>query len=110
MNYFREGRLFCPTDADNYFSAAEAAFAKKDWNIVIELVQAGMKNGVPPNWCSIFDINSYYPYWLLGASYYNIGQKEKGFAYLAIARTLTEDNDIIKSYNTARDKVMANLR
>ena len=109
MDYFREGRLRFPYFADNYLCAAEIASMKGEWDIVIELCKAAMKNSYPSNWCSIFDINSYFPFWLLGVSYYNLGNREKGFAYLTIAAQLTDKEEVHKAKQTAQDKVVADL-
>ena len=97
MNYFREGRLICPTLADNYLAPAQAYFNKKNYSKAIELCLAAFEKCTIAVWCGVFDIKSFIPYYLLGLSYYFIGDKIKGLAYLSIARVKNNSNEIIST-------------
>ena len=84
MWYYTEGRMAGRGFVDNYLAAAEIYYNNKEYNKAIELCVAGLRNCQRAQWCGIFDAQSYYPYWLLGMSYYFLGQKDKALGYITI--------------------------
>ena len=94
LDYFREGRLIDPTFVDNYLIAAELYYNDKKYSNSIELCLGGLKNCTNAVWCSVYDAQSFYPYQLLGLSYYFMGQKVPALAYMAIAQVKNPDNSI----------------
>ena len=99
LNYYREGRLACSTFADNYLAAAEIYYNEKKYEQAIQLCRDAFYNCDKAVWCGVFDINNYYPYWLIGMSNYFLGDKIKALAYIDIA--------LIKNQE---DKELLNLR
>lgn len=94
LSYFQEGRLVEPSFADNYLAAAEIYYNSKKYQITIDLIKSCLSNCKQANWCSIFDAQSYYPYILLGMSYYFLGQREQALAYLTIGYFKNADDEI----------------
>lgn len=82
--YYREGRIADPGTADNYLAAAEIYYNAREYKQSIELVLSCLKNCQRAGWCSIFDAQSFYPYWILGMSYYFSGDKEKALTYITV--------------------------
>lgn len=102
MNYFREGRLYDPTFIDNYVGPAETYYNLKKYDQAIELLEAAFKTNSKSVWCNVYDIFSYYCYYLLGLSYYFKGDLLKALAYLEIAcvKNNNEDTELIKAKNS----------
>ncbi len=109
--YFGEGRIIDPTCADNYFSAAEIFYNNKDYVQAIELCKQGFLYCEQTKWCGVIEIQSYYPYQLLGMSYFLNGQEELGLSYVTIAYSINKDikllqlqHDMIQSIVQKRKK------
>ena len=86
LTFFREGRLRVPDVADNYMAAAELYYNNKYYQQAIELCKACVAQCGEAQWCNIHDPNSYYPYWIIGLSYYFLNEKITALGYLEIAR------------------------
>ena len=99
LRYFTEGRLYCPTFADNYLAAAQTYFNKQEYQKTIELCLAAFRNCNIAVWCGIYDIKSFLPYYLTGLSYYFINDKIKALGYLSVARIKNNSNDIVNLCN-----------
>lgn len=83
---FREGRLKYPRFTDNYLQAAEIYYNNGSFIQAIELCKAALIECESSVWCNKYDINSYYPYYIMGLSYNNLGENTTGLAYLAMAK------------------------
>lgn len=94
----REGRLHFPKFCDNYIQAAEMFYNQNEFIRAIELCKAAFIECENSVWCNRFDINSYYPYYIMGLSYARLGDLPQGVCYLSIALTLNPENQEIKKY------------
>ena len=95
--YFREGRIIAPHYADNYIGGAEAHQGLYQDKQAIDILEAGLELCENVFWCSICNIDFWYTYFMLGKSYFNIGERMKGFGFICYADELNTDNDDIKS-------------
>ena len=94
MRFFFEGRLVAPGYADNYLAPAEYYYNNKKYQKAIDLCESAFQNcGIAP-WCGVFDVNSFYPYWLLAMNYYFLGNKVKALAYMQIASIKSAQDNI----------------
>ena len=84
-SYFTQGREVAPNIIDNYIAEAEMLYTDQKYEEVIKLMRAGLQNAETARWCTIYDPQSYYPYWLLGMSTYFLGDKLRALGYLTIA-------------------------
>lgn len=105
--YFLNGRLEDPAFVDNYLGLAEYYFNIQQFDKTIDLVEQALKNGHPSVWCSVYDINSYYCYYLLGLSYYNQKDFIKALAYIEIA--CMKDNYENKELINAKKQIAMNI-
>ena len=85
LNYYREGRLLYPTCADNYLGAAEIYYNTNNFKQAIELCEEALKLCTNAEWCSYYDINAFYAYWILGNAYFAIDDNIKALGYLECA-------------------------
>ena len=85
LRYHREGRLLYPKCVDNYLCAAEIYYNRKQYKDTIVLCQEAINNCDNAEWCNYYDINSFYPYWLLGNAYLSSGDYIKALGYLECA-------------------------
>lgn len=108
--YFSEGRIIDPFTADNYLAAAETYYNHKHFDEASELCRAAFKNCMNANWCAVFDIQSYYPYWLLGMCYYFMNQKDKALGYLTIASIKNSSDEIEKIKNEIATQICGEWR
>lgn len=90
----REGRLVHPRFCDNYLQAAEVYYNDKQYRKAIQLCQDALVLAEPSVWCNRFDIYSYYPYYIMGLSYCNLGQNLEGLAYLTMAKLKNSELNI----------------
>ena len=84
-SYFAQGREVAPNIIDNYIAEAEILYTDQKYEEVVDLMRAGLQNAETARWCTIYDPQSYYPYWLLGMSTYFLGDKLRALGYLTIA-------------------------
>jgi len=54
-------------------------------------------------WCGVYDVTTFYPYYILGMSYYCSGEKAKGLGFLEIAYNKNPGDQEIKA---RRDMVL----
>ena len=92
--YYSEGRIYCPYFVDNYVEAMEMYYNTGRFKLAIELGLSALELCKGSNWCNVYDINNYYPYYILGISYYHSGDYLKGIAYLQLAYTRNPANEI----------------
>ena len=85
LQYFREGRLYDSSFIDNYIGAAEYYYNHYQYDKTIELIESAFKTNSQSFWCNVYDIFSYYCYYLLGLSYYFKKDLTKALAYIEIA-------------------------
>ena len=109
--FFTEGRIHAPDFTDNYIAAAEIYYNSKQYLQAAELCKAAFKYTNTAYWCSVYDIKSYYSYWLLGLCNYFLGKKLKAIGLIEIAYQLNPDekfNDLIKDIMTQliQEKIM----
>ena len=92
---FEKGRCYYGTGyADNYLAPAEYYYNNKKYQKAIDLCESAFQNcGIAP-WCGVFDVNSFYPYWLLAMNYYFLGNKVKALAYMQIASIKSAQDNI----------------
>lgn len=100
-NLYREGRLLDASFSDNYMRAVELYFNEQNYNAAITLCKEALKNCPEAYWCSIYDMNAYYVYKILGLSYYLINNKELSICYLTIANQKNFENEIQQIINQA---------
>ena len=89
--FFTQGRIYAPDFADNYLAAAEIYYNHQQYRQAIELCKAAFRYSNTAYWCSVYDIKSYYGYWLLGLCNFYIGNKIKALGLLEIAYQLNPD-------------------
>ena len=82
---WREGRLIANDTADNYLAAAELYYNTNNYQQALELSLECLRRCETARWCNTYDVKSYYPYWLAGMSYYQLGNKLKAIAFMSIA-------------------------
>ena len=85
--YFREGRLIAPEVIDNYLAAAEIYYNVKMYQQALTLAKSGLHQAKTARWCTTYDPHSYYPYWLIGMSYYFLGDKIRGLGFMEVAES-----------------------
>lgn len=93
--YFAQGRVADPTMADNYTAAAEIYYNNKQFDRAIELCKEAIRNCKCAYWCSVIDIQSYYPAYLLGMCYYFANRKHEALTYITIASIKNPSSEII---------------
>lgn len=109
--FFAEGRLICPYFFDNYFAPALVYINTNENEKSIEILKLAFTQCREAFWCSINDINSYVPYFMLGLNYLNQNKLIEAIAYFKIAEALNEQNADIKQYlNTTIQKFLNNYR
>lgn len=97
LAHYLEGRLVAPGYADNYLAAAEYYFNNQEYRTTIALIEQALHHCDEAIWCSIYDPKNFYPYQLLGISYYNLGNKEKALTYLCMSLFKNYDQHIHES-------------
>lgn len=85
LGYYREGRLLYSHCADNYLGAAELYYNLGQYNKVITLCKEALENCDNAEWCSYYDINAFYVYWLAGNAYLAISDYLTALGYLECA-------------------------
>ena len=95
LKYFSEGRILYPLFSDNYLLAMEIYFnQKQQYDQVIKIGEEALKNCYRATWCNITDIKSYTCYYLIGLSYYQLGDYFKALNYLQIAERLNPTEEM----------------
>ena len=103
LKYFREGRIAAPNMVDNYIAEAELRYNTKEYLQALELARASIKYCEGAKWGNIYDGQSYYPYWLIGMSYYFLNEKIKALSFMTIAKyknPLKEIDDLFNNIIT----------
>ena len=103
LKYFREGRIAVPNMVDNYIAEAELHYNTGEYLQSLELARASIKYCEGAKWCNIYDGQSYYPYWLIGMSYYFLNDKLKALSFMTIAKhknPLKEIDELINNIIT----------
>ena len=108
--YYSMGRIICHYFADNYIEPMEMLYNLKQGEKVIELGQLALKSCVESYWCSVYDINNYYLYYLMGLSYFAIGDRINAISYLWIAYTKNNSEDIKKLLFDITNKQLQNWK
>lgn len=108
--YFSEGRLIAPGFIDNYLAEAEICYNEGNYDKAIDLCIRGFENCDVAPWCGVFDAHSFYPYWLLGMSYYFKGDKPQALAYIQIAITKNTDKNLINVSNEIAAEICGEWR
>ena len=85
LAYFREGRLIAPDIIDNYLAAAEVYYTMNNYKAALELTQEGLRNAETARWCTTYQADSYFSYWILGMTNYYLGNEYLGLGYITIA-------------------------
>ena len=93
---FLEGRLTCQTFTDNYIEAMEMYFNTKQYYKAVELGLAALENCKESQWCGNYDINNYYPFYIIGLSYLALQKYIQAIGYLEIAYSKRPNEDIQK--------------
>ena len=83
--YFLEGRLTCDFFADNYIEAMEMYYNMQQYYKTIELGKQAFQFSTEAQWCGNYDINNFYPCYVLGMAYFNIGERLKALGWLQLA-------------------------
>ena len=109
LAYFREGRLLAPKTLDNYIAAAELYYNTKDYDQAIELILAGLRNAHNPRWCNIYDPQAYFPYQILGMSYYFKQEYIKAYGCLKIAEEKNPTDEIKNICNSVYCEIITKL-
>ena len=94
----REGRLQFPRFCDNYIQAAEIYYNTQDFRKAIDLCKASLIECEGSVWCNKYDINTFYPYYIIGLSYGRLGELEKSVCYLSIAASMNTYEPDVKKY------------
>lgn len=98
---FLEGRLACPFFTDNYVEAMEMYFNTQNYYKAIELGKIALEFCREAQWCGNYDINNYYPYYIIGLSYLQQKDYITAIGYLEIALNKKNDPDIQKQMHNA---------
>ena len=105
LNYYREGRLICPTLFDNYIYAADIFYCAQQYAQAVKLIEEGLKNCHISAWCAIVDIHSFFAHEILGLSYAKLDDLPRAFLHLSLAKHLDspmkELDDIITDIQKA---------
>ena len=96
LSYFREGRLIAPDIIDNYLAAAEIYYNNHEYKKAIELTQDGIALAGTARWCTSYQSDSYFPYWILGMSNYYLDNYFLGLGYLTIAVNKNPTKELIE--------------
>ena len=94
LRFFREGRILYPKTADNYLAAAEIYYNTHEYHKALELSLDCLKECEEAKWCNVYDIQSYFPYWIIGMSYYFLNEKAKALGIMNISYLKNPTNDI----------------
>jgi tetratricopeptide (TPR) repeat protein len=86
LNVLRKGIALLPQVRDLYFFAAEIEYSLQHYTETMQYCEAGLKVKSDTYWCTIIGADSHYPYMLLGACNYFLGNKVLGLGYAALAR------------------------
>ena len=106
LNVLKKGRNLVPNCGDTYFIAAEIIYNERNnFQEVFDLCQQGLQNAGENYWCTIVAKESYYPYYLMGLSKYNLGEKIEALAYLAIARERNSNEEINLVFQTLVNEI-----
>lgn len=107
----REGRLQFPRFCDNYIQAAEIYYNTQNFRKAIELCKASLIECEGSVWCNKYDINTFYPYYIIGLSYGRLGELEKSVCYLSIAASMnTYEPDVKKYLDESTEKLIQQLK
>ena len=83
--FYLEGRIACDFFADNYVEAMEMYFNSQQYNKVIELGKIAMVRCAEAQWCGNYDMNNYYPLYIMGMAYWQLEEPVKGIGFLSLA-------------------------
>ena len=106
MIYYREGRILYPRCADNYLGGAEIYYNNNKFKQAIELCEEALRICMNAEWCSYYDINAFYVYWILGNAYVAIGENVKGLGYLECAYQKNAVSDILNRKTQIYNKII----
>ena len=101
--YYKNGIIECPKLVDNYIDAALIHYTNQQYQQAIELCEMAFKYCYEAAWCGVYDVTTFYPYYILGMSYYCSGEKVKGLGFLEIAYNKNPGDQEIKA---RRDMVL----
>ena len=96
LAYFREGRLIAPNVIDNYLAAAEIYYNDKDYKKALDLAKDGLRESDTARWCNNYDPQSFFPYWVIGMSYFFLDDKFMALSFMRIAELKHPTEDIRK--------------
>ena len=82
---FLEGRLMCDYFADNYLEAMEMYFNTQQYSKAVDLGLQAFNICLEAQWCGNYDINNYYPYYVMGMAYWQLKEPFKAIGYLQTA-------------------------
>lgn len=102
VQYFMTGQQISPNTLDNYIAEAEMLYQNKQYDVIIPLMKRGFSKVDSAKWCTMYDANSYYAYWILGMSYYQLDDKIQALAYITIAA----DRNPSKEYINLRQAIL----
>lgn len=84
----REARLICPVFVDAYVIEALVTFNQQNYEHSLQLILSALEICNDSFWCNIYDINTSFIYFLIGANYNNLGKKIEALGYLTLAHML----------------------
>ena len=99
LTYYREGRLLYPNAAEIYYNT-------NNFKQAIELCEDALKFCENAEWCSYFDINAFYPYWILGNAYMAINENIKALGYLECAYQKNSIQEVADRKTAAFKKII----
>ena len=95
--YYANGRIVCPRLVDNYIDPALMYYENSQYAQAIELCKEAFKYCYEAAWCGVYDITTFYPFYIMGMSYYCLGEKEKALGFLEIAYNKNPGDEEIKA-------------
>lgn len=96
---FREGRIMYPTFTDNYLDAANLLYNTQQYQQSLDLCEEALRYCNEALWCNVYDINSYFAYYLGALAAVQVGQYQKALAYISIAANLNPNNEMLTLRN-----------
>lgn len=106
LYYYKNGRIECPKLVDNYLDAALIYYGNKQYQEAIDLCDMAFKYCYEAAWCGVYDVTTFYPYYITGMSYFCLGQKIKGLGYLEIAYNKNPNDQEVK---TRKDMILQEI-
>ena len=96
---YREGRLACDFFADNYVEAMELYFNTQQYGKAIELGKAAFRLCTEAQWCGNYDMNNYYPLYILGMAYWQNDEPIKSLGCLRLAQQRNPSEQLNEQIN-----------